>query len=344
MTLMLIMKVPTPSDQQKEPCPRAHHRRSTRSWLSWSPQPMPAGCLARVCWPCWRGCRIRANDGVCGIRSRQSWALAVCAVLAGCRSFTAIGQWAANASDQILAALEVGGCAPCESTIRRTLQRLDGDELDAAIGGWAAARTEPPAGTRRAVAIDGKTVRGSGGSGRDARHLLAAIDHRSGVVLGQVDVDTKTNKITRFLRLVRRHRQPHRCGGDGGRFAHAATPRRLSGVRTRQPLPAHRQSQPARFAPPAHGTALKRHPTGSYLHGSCSRPGGATHRQGSDSANRDRLPTRPPGHPDHPQDPTASDLWSLGSSRLCQISGGRFEASAVDVAVDVVIKCAQGLA
>ena len=125
-------------------------------------------------------------------------ALAVCAVLAGCRSFTAIGEWAANASGQILAALEVGGYPPCESTIRRTLQRLDGDELDSAIGGWAAARTEVPAGTRRAIAIDGKTVRGSGSSTQHARHLLAAIDHRSGVVLGQVDVDTKTNEISRF--------------------------------------------------------------------------------------------------------------------------------------------------
>jgi hypothetical protein len=59
--------------------------------------------------------------------------LAACAVLAGCRSFTAIGEWVAGASDQVLAALEVGGCLPCESTIRRTVQRLDGDELDTAI-------------------------------------------------------------------------------------------------------------------------------------------------------------------------------------------------------------------
>jgi hypothetical protein len=113
-------------------------------------------------------------------------ALAVCAVLAGCRSFTAIGEWAANASGQILATLEVDGHPPSESTIRRTLARLDGDELDSAIGRWAATRTEPPAGTRRAVAIDGKTARGSGSSAQQARHLLAAIDHRSGVVLGQV--------------------------------------------------------------------------------------------------------------------------------------------------------------
>jgi predicted transposase YbfD/YdcC len=123
--------------------------------------------------------------------------LAACAVLAGCRSFTAIGEWVANAYDQILAALEVGGCRPCESTIRRTLQRLDGDELDTAIGGWAAVGTQPPAG-RRVVALDGKTVRGSASDTAEARHLLAAIDHRTAVVLGQVDVARKTNEIPMF--------------------------------------------------------------------------------------------------------------------------------------------------
>jgi predicted transposase YbfD/YdcC len=131
-------------------------------------------------------------------------ALGVCAVLAGCRSFTAVGEWASNASEQVLAALEVGGCPPCESTIRRTLQRLDGDELDTAIGGWAAARTEPPPGCRRVLAIDGKTVRGSASDGEQARHLLAAVDQRAGVVLGQVDVASKTNEITMFTSLCDR--------------------------------------------------------------------------------------------------------------------------------------------
>jgi predicted transposase YbfD/YdcC len=130
--------------------------------------------------------------------------LAACAVLAGCRSFTAIGEWVANASDQVLAALGVGGCPPCESTIRRTVQRLDGDELDTVIGGWAAARTEPPAGRRRVVALDGKTVRGSARDTADARHLLAAIDHRSAVVLGQVNVPGKTNEIPMFPVLCER--------------------------------------------------------------------------------------------------------------------------------------------
>jgi predicted transposase YbfD/YdcC len=126
-----------------------------------------------------------------------------CAVLAGARSFAAIGEWAADASDQLLAVLGVG-CAPSESTIRRTLQRLGGDELDAAIGEWAAARTQARVGTRRAVAVDGKTLRGSASDTTEARHLLAAIDHSAGAVLGQVDVEAKTNEIPMFRKLMDR--------------------------------------------------------------------------------------------------------------------------------------------
>lgn len=135
-----------------------------------------------------------------GVRHRVTpiLGLAVCAVLAGCRSFAAIGEWAAGASEQVLAALEVDACPPSESTIRRTLQRIDGDKLDAAIGQWAAVRTEAPVGRRRVVAIDGKTARGSASEAEDARHLLAAIDHRAGVVIGQVEVAGKTNEIPMF--------------------------------------------------------------------------------------------------------------------------------------------------
>src|SRR5581483_12255886 len=62
-----------------------------------------------------------------GVRHRLGaiLALAVCAVMAGCRSFTAIGEWAADCSEQVRCALGLDGCVPCESTIRRALQRLD---------------------------------------------------------------------------------------------------------------------------------------------------------------------------------------------------------------------------
>jgi predicted transposase YbfD/YdcC len=141
-----------------------------------------------------------------GIRHRLTviLGLAVCAVLAGARSFTAIAEWAADADQATRDALGITGTVPCESTFRRTLQTLDADALDEAAGGWAQQRTAPAKGTRRAVAVDGKTLRGSGIADGPGRHLLAALDHGHGVVLGQVDVEAKTNEIPLFTTLLDR--------------------------------------------------------------------------------------------------------------------------------------------
>jgi predicted transposase YbfD/YdcC len=81
---------------------------------------------------------------------------------------------------------------------------VDAARFDVVIGGFVqrlCAVTEP-VGRRRVLAVDGKTVRGSRGRGGPARHLLAVLDQRTRVVLGQVDVDGKTNEITAFAPLL----------------------------------------------------------------------------------------------------------------------------------------------
>jgi hypothetical protein len=83
---------------------------------------------------------------------------------------------------------------PSESTFRRTLQRLDADAFDDLAGQWAAERTAPGLGGRRVIAVDGKTLRGSGHGQENSRHLFAAFDHDHGAVLGQVEVGAKTNE------------------------------------------------------------------------------------------------------------------------------------------------------
>src|SRR5262249_10829801 len=103
--------------------------------------------------------------------------LAVCAALAGARSFTAIAEWAADADEATLAGLGVTGAVPSESTSGRPLQHLDADARDAGGGAGAARRPLPPQGARRVIAVDGKTLRGSAAGGEDGRHLLAALDH-----------------------------------------------------------------------------------------------------------------------------------------------------------------------
>jgi predicted transposase YbfD/YdcC len=142
-------------------------------------------------------------------------AVAVCAVLAGARSFTAIGEWAADAPSQVLAALGVRPdpltgvvAAPDEATVRRVLIAIDGDALDAAVGAWlqslapvpvpSSMSVRPP---RPAIGVDGKTLRGSGPAGAQV-HLLAAMDHTGQAVLAQVQVDGKSNEITAFQPLL----------------------------------------------------------------------------------------------------------------------------------------------
>ena len=139
-----------------------------------------------------------------GVRHRLAVILGigVCAVLAGARSFTAISEWARELSPAVRVRLGIGRVAPSESAIRRTLQRVDPAILDRAVSGWLAATLGEPGPRWRAIAVDGKTARGARtGEGR-AVHLLAALEHGDGTVLGQCVVDGKTNEITAFAPLL----------------------------------------------------------------------------------------------------------------------------------------------
>jgi predicted transposase YbfD/YdcC len=135
----------------------------------------------------------------------------VAAVLAGARSFAAIGEWAADAPPEVLAALgtrfdPLAGrfVPPGEATIRRVLESVDAARLDDAVTSWLASAQAPEDGGRRAVAVDGKALRGTrhAAAGGQAAHLLAAVDQQARTVLAQADVDGKTNEITRFRPLL----------------------------------------------------------------------------------------------------------------------------------------------
>jgi predicted transposase YbfD/YdcC len=137
--------------------------------------------------------------------------LAAAAVLAGARSIAAIGEWAADAPQPVRAALGTRcdpltgrwvWAVPTETTIRRTLGRVDPEALAAAIGAWLADRGQPGQ-RRRAVAVDGKTLRGArrAADGRQA-HLLAAMDHATRAVLAQRQVDGAPGEVPAFRPLL----------------------------------------------------------------------------------------------------------------------------------------------
>jgi predicted transposase YbfD/YdcC len=104
-----------------------------------------------------------------------------------------------------------GHCSvPAEATIRRTLSRLDADVLAGAIGAWPAPSAPgwPPgtgtvaAGGGRAVAVDGKTLRGARAADGRPVHLLACMDHASRTVLAQRQVGGAPEEVPVFQPLL----------------------------------------------------------------------------------------------------------------------------------------------
>jgi hypothetical protein len=93
--------------------------------------------------------------------------------------------------DRILAGIDPDR-RPSEAMIRRLLQALDPDLLTAAIGDWLSTRAATALSTaKRAIAVDGKTLRGSRTADTTARHVMAARDQDTGIVLASTDVDAR---------------------------------------------------------------------------------------------------------------------------------------------------------
>jgi len=129
-------------------------------------------------------------------------AVGVAAVIAGSRSFAAIGQWAADAGPEVLAVLGAARGPAEESTFRRAFALVSADVLDRVIGAWLWTRTVQVGG-RLVIAVDGKAVRGARGKDGKAPHLVAALAHGIGAVLGQVAVDMKSNEIPAVRELLK---------------------------------------------------------------------------------------------------------------------------------------------
>ena len=74
--------------------------------------------------------------------------------------------------------------------------------LDQVLGTWLWTRAVQVGG-RLVIAIDGKTVRGAKNKDGKAPHLVAALAHGIGAVLGQAAVDAKSNEIPAVRDLLK---------------------------------------------------------------------------------------------------------------------------------------------
>ena len=133
-------------------------------------------------------------------------AMACCAMLCGYRSYSALAEWGRNYGTGIAQALGFTPNTPCAATLHTIFRQVDRDDLEARLGAWAESvvvSTPAASAGEVAVALDGKTLRGSQKPGAPGVHLLSALSHHVGLTLTQQAVDAKTNEITQVETVLR---------------------------------------------------------------------------------------------------------------------------------------------
>ena len=113
-------------------------------------------------------------------------ALATAATLCGMRGYQAIGEWVSDLSPRVLERFGVRRRngrrhPPSLSAIRRVLMCVDPEQFDAALRAWR----EVHGGADRALAIDGKTIRGAFDDDGKQAHVLGIIGHDTRAPWGQ---------------------------------------------------------------------------------------------------------------------------------------------------------------
>jgi hypothetical protein len=116
------------------------------------------------------------------------------------RSLEAIAQFGRDHGPALAHALGfTRGKTPAKSTLSKLFRRLDTGALEAALSRWLLARQQDG---WQAVAVDGKTLRGSADGEAPGAHLLTAFVPAAAAVLAQLRVDAKTNEHKAALRLL----------------------------------------------------------------------------------------------------------------------------------------------
>jgi predicted transposase YbfD/YdcC len=126
--------------------------------------------------------------------------LTLLAVLAGADSFVEIARFGDKKRDLLRRFRPFRDGTPSHDHLGDIFAALDADQFQRCFAAWVASLTGVPEGV---VAIDGKTVRRSGGkAGKGAIHMVSAFAAGQRLVLGQVKVAEKSNEIVAIPKLL----------------------------------------------------------------------------------------------------------------------------------------------
>ena len=126
--------------------------------------------------------------------------IVVSASLCSCDTWEEIHLFATMRIDWLKQYLELPHGIPSVDTIARVLSIIDPSQFETAFRHWVCSlyNTEEA----KIIAIDGKRVRGSHDKGKKAIHLVSAFAAETGLALGQVKTQDKSNEITAIPELL----------------------------------------------------------------------------------------------------------------------------------------------
>jgi predicted transposase YbfD/YdcC len=128
--------------------------------------------------------------------------LALCAVMAGAEGWDDIEDWGLENELMLRQYLRLRNGIPGHDTIRRVFEVLEPKEVERRFADWVSHVC--PALQGRVIAIDGKSVRGSGSVVRGVKplHLVSAYATDVGVMLAQRSCEEKSNEISAIKALL----------------------------------------------------------------------------------------------------------------------------------------------
>lgn len=139
--------------------------------------------------------------GRCAYALADILLIALCAIMAGAEGWDDMEAWGEANEERLRLYVELRNGIPGHDTIRRVFEAIDPQRLEAVLLEWVG-QVCPALG--KVIAIDGKSVRGSGSvvRGRRALHVVSAYASEVGLVLGRQRCDEKSNQSTAIEALL----------------------------------------------------------------------------------------------------------------------------------------------
>ena len=124
--------------------------------------------------------------------------IGLCTIICGGEDFADMKTFGKSRQEYLAKFLELPNGMPDSDTFRQVFEKLNPSELSSCLINWISVERN----SLGTVAIDGKTICGSGNDKHRAYHVVSAFVAENQLTLGEICVEEKTNEITAVPELL----------------------------------------------------------------------------------------------------------------------------------------------